>query len=67
MLVATVVTCPRVAFGVLVLHDRAEGIEDGLRCEIFRRDKVDEVFLPVGFSFQDREDLRVCLFQMSAE
>lgn len=43
--VASVVAGTRVAFGVFVLHGGTEGIENRLRCEVFRGDEVDLVFL----------------------
>lgn len=58
-LVTTVVSGARVALRVLVLHDGAQGVHDGLRGEVFRRDQGDGADLPVGFLLDDVCDLGI--------
>ncbi len=45
VLVASIVSSTRVALGVLVGHGRAQGIENGARCEVLRGNEDDGLAL----------------------
>ena len=66
-LVATVVASVRVALRVLVGHDRAESVEDGLRGEVLGRDEHERGLLPPLLVLHDVPQLRVRLRERRVE
>merc|ERR1719272_2806884 len=58
-LVATIVARTGIALRILVLHNRAQSIQDTLRCKVFRSDEVDATALPVRLARDDTGNLRV--------
>ena len=51
VLVASVVASARIAFGIFVGHGRAQGVENGARCEILRGNEDDRFPLALYFLF----------------
>jgi hypothetical protein len=47
--IAAIIPGPRIAFGILILHDTAQCFQHCLRCEIFRGNKIDKMLLPFFF------------------
>ena len=51
VLISSVVSSARVAFGIFIRHGRAEGVEDSARGEIFGGDEDNRFALALNFEF----------------
>jgi hypothetical protein len=59
---AAVISFARIAFGVLVGHHAALGLQHGLAHNVFRGDQLQVLFKPAGFFLNGRKNFGIDLF-----